>query len=117
MTEKTKKNSFIEGLKNPNSYVIILSLILVCMILTWIVPSGSYERVQDPASGRTVIDPQSFHYVEDKSVNIFGMLKAIPKAFLLPAVLLPLFSLFQERLSLSEAQVQWMQLLFTWFKR
>ncbi|HOV27176.1 MAG TPA: Na+/H+ antiporter NhaC family protein [Pseudobacteroides sp.] len=79
MTEKTKKNSFIEGLKNPNSYVIILSLILVCMILTWIVPSGSYERVQDPASGRTVIDPQSFHYVEDKSVNIFGMLKAIPK--------------------------------------
>lgn len=65
MTEKTKKNSFIEGLKNPNSYVIILSLILVCMILTWIVPSGSYERVQDPASGRTVIDPQSFHYVED----------------------------------------------------
>jgi uncharacterized ion transporter superfamily protein YfcC len=79
MTEKIKKKSFIEGLKNPNSYVIILSLIIVCMVITWLVPSGSYERVQDPASGRTVVDPASFHYVEDKSVNLFGMLKAIPK--------------------------------------
>ena len=79
MTEKSKKSSFVEGLKNPNSYVIILTLIIVCMVLTWIVPSGSYERVQDPASGKTVVDPASFHYVEDKSVNLFDMLKAIPK--------------------------------------
>ena len=79
MTEKNNKGSFIEGLKNPNSYVIIFTLIILCMILTWIVPSGSYDRVQDPVSGRTVIDPASFHYVENKSVNLFDMLKAIPK--------------------------------------
>lgn len=74
-----KKNSLIQGLKNPNSYVIILSLIIMAMILTWIIPSGTFDRVKDEVSGRTVVDPQSFKYVEDQSVGIFGMLKAIPK--------------------------------------
>jgi len=73
-----RKNSFIEGLKNPNSYVIIFSLIIIAMILTWVVPSGTFDRVEDAASGKTVVDPGSFKYVEDKSVSIFGMLKAIP---------------------------------------
>lgn len=71
MSESSKrKNSFLEGLKNPNSYVIIMSLIIIAMILTWIVPSGTFERVKDPASGRTVIDPESFQLVENKTVGI-----------------------------------------------
>lgn len=80
MMESTKKrNSFIEGIKNPNSYVIIFTLIILSMLLTWVVPSGSFDRVEDPASGRTVVDPDSFHYIEDKSVGIYGALKTIPK--------------------------------------
>ena len=79
MTSKSIKGSFKEGLKKPNGYVIIFTLIIVVMMLTWIIPSGSYDRVEDPASGRKVVDADSFHLVEDKSVNIFGMLKAIPK--------------------------------------
>ncbi len=79
MDKAGKKNSFIEGIKNPNSYVIIFTLIIIGMILTWVVPSGSFERVEDPASGRMVVDPDSFHYIEDKSVGIYGALKTIPK--------------------------------------
>jgi len=79
MDKTSKKNSFIEGIKNPNSYVIIFTLILVSMLLTWVVPSGSFERVEDPASGRTVVDPDSFQYIEDKSVGIYDALKTIPK--------------------------------------
>ncbi|NYB73992.1 putative basic amino acid antiporter YfcC [Sedimentibacter hydroxybenzoicus DSM 7310] len=79
MTSSGKKGSFLEGLKKPNGYVIIFTLILTAMILTWLIPSGSYERVVDEASGRTVVDAESFKLVEDKTVNIFGMLKAIPK--------------------------------------
>lgn len=74
-----KKSSFIEGIKNPNSYVIILTIIIISMVLTWLVPSGSFDRVEDPASGRTVIDPDSFKYIEDTSVGIFDALKTIPK--------------------------------------
>lgn len=75
----SKKGSLIEGLKKPNAYVIIFSLVLIAMVLTWIVPSGSYERVVDSASGRTVVDPVSFQLVENKPVSIFGMLQAVPK--------------------------------------
>lgn len=49
------------------------------MILTWIVPSGSYERVVNEASGKTVVDAESFKLIENKTVGIFDMLKAIPK--------------------------------------
>lgn len=79
MDKTSKKNSFIEGIKNPNSYVIIFTLILVSMLLTWVVPSGSFERVEDLASGKTVVDPDSFQYIEDKSVGIYDALKTIPK--------------------------------------
>jgi len=83
MNNFSKKNSsLIEGLKNPNSYVIIFTLIIISTLLTWIVPSGSFERIKDPASGRTVVDPDSFHYIEDKSIGIFDALKAIPKGIL-----------------------------------
>lgn len=74
-----KKSNFIEGLKNPNSYVIIFVLIIISMMLTWIIPSGSFDRIEDPVSGRTIIKPGSFKYIENKSVGIFGALKTIPK--------------------------------------
>ena len=81
MQNKTlkNKNSFIEGLKRPNAYVIILSLIIIATLCTWIIPSGSYERVKDESSGKTIIVPESFEYVEDQSVNLFGMLQSIPE--------------------------------------
>lgn len=80
MSDTTSKNKkfFIEGLKRPNAYVIIFTLILIATLCTWLIPSGSYERVKDEASGKTIIVPESFEYVEDKSVDLFGMLQAIP---------------------------------------
>lgn len=70
-----KKN----GLRNPHAYVVIFVLILVCTLLTWIIPSGVYDRVEDEISGRMVVDPDSFHYVEDTPVNLFEALVAIPE--------------------------------------
>ncbi len=64
---------------NLNAYVILFTLILLATVLTWIIPSGEYVRVEDPVSGRTIIDPESYHVVEDKSVNIFQMFQAIPR--------------------------------------
>ena len=68
-----------KGFKNPHAYVIIFILILACTLMTWIIPAGEYDRVEDAASGRTVVDPGSFHHVEKTPVGLFDALKAIPK--------------------------------------
>lgn len=39
---------------------------LLVVILSWIVPSGEFAMIQDPTSGRMVIDPQNFNYIENK---------------------------------------------------
>ena len=65
-----KKRSF------PSTLVILFVLIVFSMILTWIVPSGQYNRVLHEATGRMVVDPTSFHYIENKTVNPFQMFQA-----------------------------------------
>jgi len=46
----------------PHTYVIVFAIAVITAILTWIVPAGEYARVEQ--SGRTVIDPESYHFVE-----------------------------------------------------
>lgn len=48
----------------PHVYVVILILMLFVSTLTYIVPAGNFARVQDPATGMTVVDPDSFTYVD-----------------------------------------------------
>ena len=40
--EKKEKKTW-----NPNPYVLLLIIILICSVATWIVPAGSFERVYD----------------------------------------------------------------------
>lgn len=56
-------------LKMPHTLVILMVIILAVTALTWIIPSGEYDRVKDEASGKKVIDPASFHYVDKSPVN------------------------------------------------
>lgn len=55
--------------KMPHTLVILMVIILAVTALTWLIPSGEYDRVKDEASGRQVIDPASFHYIENSPVN------------------------------------------------
>jgi uncharacterized ion transporter superfamily protein YfcC len=52
--------------KIPHTYVIVFSIILIAAVLTWIIPGGEYERETVVVNGveRTVIDKDSFHYIE-----------------------------------------------------
>lgn len=72
--EKPKKTNF----KVPHTYVILLSIVLLVTILTYVLPAGTYERVQDPNTGRTVVDATSYHTVERTPVGIFDMFKSVP---------------------------------------
>lgn len=52
--------------KIPHTYVIIFFIIAIAALLTWIIPGGEFDRQTVSAGGveRTVIDKDSFHYVE-----------------------------------------------------
>lgn len=52
----------------PHSLAIIVVVMLLASILTYVIPAGSYDRVVNEAR-QTVVDPNSFHYVEASPVN------------------------------------------------
>lgn len=60
----------------PNGFVILFAIVILIGILTYIVPAGEYTRVE--VDGKEVIDPESFHYIDQSPVAIFDFFKAIP---------------------------------------
>lgn len=76
MTVDVKKKS---KLKVPHTYVILFTVILIMAILTFIIPAGEYDRVVDPNTDRTVVDPDSFHNVGQNPTKIFDLFQAVPK--------------------------------------
>ncbi len=64
--------------KVPHTYVILFSVVILVTILTYILPAGVYDRVKDENTGRTLVDPTSYHFVERTPVNLFNMVKAVP---------------------------------------
>jgi uncharacterized ion transporter superfamily protein YfcC len=65
--------------KVPHTYVILFTVIIIMAILTYIIPAGEYDRVKDPNTGRTVVDPASFHAVEQNPTTPFDLVQAVPK--------------------------------------
>lgn len=64
--------------KIPHTYTIISTVILVCAVLSWIIPAGEYAREVIVVNGteRTVIVDNSFHAVDaaPQSWQVFGVL-------------------------------------------
>jgi uncharacterized ion transporter superfamily protein YfcC len=52
--------------KIPHTYVIVFSIVVLCAVLTWIVPGGAFQRETVNVNGidRSVVVPGSFHYTE-----------------------------------------------------
>ena len=50
MSTNTKR-----GFRMPNNYVVVFCIIVLAMVMTYIIPAGSYDRAQDPDTGRTVV--------------------------------------------------------------
>ncbi|NLV88350.1 MAG: putative basic amino acid antiporter YfcC [Tissierellia bacterium] len=83
MTEKTKVTN--KTFKIPHTYVLIFCIVIIAALLTYIVPAGEYARVEDPNTGRTVVDPNSFTKVERNPVNPFEVLTAVPRGMIAAA--------------------------------
>lgn len=77
MPDSKKKKSF----QLPHIFAILFCVLVIVTILTHILPAGEYLRFDDPATGRSVIDPASYAQVESTPVGVLDMLSAIPNGF------------------------------------
>ncbi|MDD6042934.1 MAG: AbgT family transporter [Eubacteriaceae bacterium] len=69
----------IEGKKKfnlPHIYVILFGIIVLCTILTWIVPAGNFDRIENEA-GRMVVVAGTWHAVDATPVGPFKMFMCI----------------------------------------
>ena len=66
-----------KGFPVPHVYVILLSLIALCSLLSYVIPAGQYDMTA--ANGREVVDAATYHTVEATPVTLMQMLSAVPR--------------------------------------
>jgi uncharacterized ion transporter superfamily protein YfcC len=65
--------------KVPHTLVVLFSMVMLAQILTYVIPAGSFERVENDKGQQQVV-PDSFHYTPDRpAVSPGAFLMAIPK--------------------------------------
>ena len=67
----SKKETKKSGFHMPHVFIILLLIMLFVVILSYVIPSGSYERITDEATGISVVDPDTFQYVENEDPITF----------------------------------------------
>jgi len=67
--------------KVPHTLVILFSMVVLAQILTYVIPAGTFDRVET-VTGRMQVVPGSFHLTpETPMVPPYAFLTAIPKGF------------------------------------
>ncbi|RUL51892.1 YfcC family protein [Lysinibacillus antri] len=68
MSTKEKR----KGINFPHVYIMFMLVMLLVVVLSWIVPSGQYERVVNPETKITELNTENFQYVEQ--TNAIGFM-------------------------------------------
>lgn len=76
---KTEKKKF--HFKMPHTYVILISIMVLMLLLTHIIPAGEYNRVEDPVSGKMVVVADSYHQIDVDAPGIFDLFLALQKGY------------------------------------
>lgn len=68
--------------KIPNTFTIVFAIIVLCAVLTWIVPGGQFDRQTVSVDGhdRNIVVPDSYHKVE-QSPQTWQVFTAFFKGF------------------------------------
>jgi uncharacterized ion transporter superfamily protein YfcC len=70
-----KEKNYIS--KFPHALVLLFIVIVAAAALSYIIPAGQFERVV--VDGKTIINPESFTYIEQTPVGFFDVFRAIPQ--------------------------------------
>jgi len=69
-------------LKVPHTFVLLFGLIVLCTVLTYLVPAGEFDRVKDERTGKTVVVAGTYKVVEQRPVDPFRMFVDIFKGMM-----------------------------------
>ena len=61
----------------PHPLTLLVAGIFIATALTYVLPAGEYQRVQDTATGRQVVVAGTYHAVARTPVGLFQALVAI----------------------------------------
>lgn len=72
-----KRTQTVRGERRlPHVFLLLFSMIVVCTVLTWVLPAGEFQRTVNDA-GSTVVVPGTYHAVDPTPVGPFQMLQHI----------------------------------------
>ena len=64
-------------MKAPNAMLILVIIVLASAIASYVVPAGLYDRVADPATGRMLVNPDTFHYIDQTPIGFFEFFESL----------------------------------------
>ena len=76
----------LKNLRMPNTFVLLFSLLVMIAVATWFVPGGKYET--HVVDGKTLIDPESFHYVSANPQGFVALMTSPIKGFVEAALII-----------------------------
>src|SRR5215467_1542655 len=69
----------------PDPLILLLAGVACAAVLTWILPAGSFDRRDDPATGCRVVVAGTYHPVDPAPVGAFAAAVAVPRGFVAAA--------------------------------
>lgn len=68
-------------MKMPNVCVLLIIMIVICAILTYMIPAGEFDRQQIEGTSRAVVVAGSYHRVEQQPIGFMDTFKALTQGF------------------------------------
>lgn len=81
MSKTEEKKKWFERVKMPHTYVILITILVIMTILTHLIPAGQYQRVEDPVSGKMIVVPGSFEFVDIKAPGFFDIFLSLQRGY------------------------------------
>ena len=69
----------MKNFRVPHVYVMVFILLVFVALMTYVLPTGAYERYTDEVSGRTLVAAGSYTVTEASPVSLLGVFQAIPR--------------------------------------
>ena len=69
------------SMKAPHTYVLLVCILLGVVVLTYLVPAGTYERILDEETGQMIVLPGTFHFVDSNKPSFFDIFLAIQRGY------------------------------------
>ena len=65
----------------PHPLILLLAGVAAAAALTWILPSGAFDRRDDPTTGRRIVVAGTYHPVPRAPVGLLAAATAVPRGF------------------------------------